>query len=72
MPDFPGYDLLIFNQTASDLGGDYCDAMLMKDGKLLVAIGDVSGHGTASALLMTMAKAVVYLAVKSLTVVCEL
>ncbi|MBF0498889.1 MAG: SpoIIE family protein phosphatase [Candidatus Riflebacteria bacterium] len=60
MPVIPGYEVDLVNLTASDLGGDYCDAMRMKDGRLLVLIGDVTGHGVSSALLMAMAKAAVF------------
>lgn len=60
MPKVAGYEIDLVNITASDLGGDYCDALRMKDGRLLVLIGDVTGHGVSSALLMAMAKAAVF------------
>ncbi|MBP7634185.1 SpoIIE family protein phosphatase [Candidatus Ozemobacteraceae bacterium] len=59
LPDIPGWDFDIFNLTASDLGGDYCDLVLLQNGTLLFLLGDVTGHGAGSALLMVMVKAAV-------------
>ncbi|PKL47760.1 MAG: hypothetical protein CVV42_12115 [Candidatus Riflebacteria bacterium HGW-Riflebacteria-2] len=44
---------------AADLGGDYCDFLSLPDGRWLMVIGDVTGHGVSSALVTTMIKAVV-------------
>jgi HAMP domain-containing protein len=60
VPSLAGYEIETFIRTASDLGGDYFDVVPMEDGKLLVVIGDVTGHGVSSALLVAMAKAVVF------------
>ncbi|NLI79093.1 MAG: SpoIIE family protein phosphatase [Candidatus Riflebacteria bacterium] len=51
----------IFGTTtsASELGGDYYDLQVLPDGRMLVLIGDVSGHGVPAALVMAMAKALV-------------
>jgi len=35
------------------VGGDFFDAMVLPDGRLVVALGDVSGHGVAASVLMT-------------------
>jgi sigma-B regulation protein RsbU (phosphoserine phosphatase) len=35
------------------VGGDFFDAMVLADGRLVVALGDVSGHGVAASVLMT-------------------
>lgn len=45
--------------SATELGGDYYDLQTLPDGRLLVLIGDVSGHGVPAALVMAMAKALV-------------
>ncbi|MCX6161322.1 MAG: SpoIIE family protein phosphatase [Ignavibacteriae bacterium] len=37
---------------ADDVGGDYYDYFMLGSGKLTIAIGDVSGHGLSSALMM--------------------
>ena len=42
--------------SASQVGGDYCDAIALPDGRYAVAVGDVSGHNVAAGLLMSMLK----------------
>lgn len=49
--------LSAFSQPFSRVGGDYFDFFIDNNGKLLVFIGDVSGHGVSAALIMAMAKA---------------
>ncbi|HOY65802.1 MAG TPA: SpoIIE family protein phosphatase [Candidatus Ozemobacteraceae bacterium] len=43
-------------QTATELGGDYFDYFEIGEGRVVILIGDVAGHGAGSALLMAMAK----------------
>ena len=38
------------------VGGDFFDAIALPDGRLVVALGDVSGHGIAASVLMTAAQ----------------
>jgi hypothetical protein len=45
--------------AASELGGDYFDLRSLADGKMMILIGDVSGHGVGAALVMAMAKVLV-------------
>ncbi|HUV35643.1 MAG TPA: SpoIIE family protein phosphatase [Patescibacteria group bacterium] len=42
---------------ASEVAGDYFDFRLLDDGRLVVVIGDVSGHGLPAGILVSMAKA---------------
>lgn len=51
MPQIEGYDIAAWNQPADQTGGDYYDWQPLQDGKILVALGDVTGHGIGSALL---------------------
>ncbi|HQG28154.1 MAG TPA: SpoIIE family protein phosphatase [Candidatus Ozemobacteraceae bacterium] len=44
---------------ATQTGGDYYDFFPMPDGRLMVLIGDVSGHGVGAAMVMAMAKSLV-------------
>jgi serine phosphatase RsbU (regulator of sigma subunit) len=44
-------------QPASQCGGDWWTYHDMKDGKVLVVIGDVTGHGVPSAMITAAAKA---------------
>ena len=57
-PDVPGWDLVGMNVPCRTVGGDYYDFAL-QEGRLLVALGDVSGKGTGAALLMTVLRAAV-------------
>jgi hypothetical protein len=43
-------------QPGGFLGGDFFDAMVLSDGRLAVALGDVSGHSAAASVLMTAAQ----------------
>ncbi|PKL44611.1 MAG: hypothetical protein CVV41_04405 [Candidatus Riflebacteria bacterium HGW-Riflebacteria-1] len=45
-------------RTMTNLGGDYFDMIPLDDGKVLVFIGDATGHGIPAALSMAMAKAI--------------
>jgi sigma-B regulation protein RsbU (phosphoserine phosphatase) len=40
-------------EAARDVGGDFFDVLTMDDGRVFVAIGDVSGKGMPAALFMT-------------------
>lgn len=53
----PGLSVLADFQPLAALGGDYYDYFSMPDGRSAVAVGDVSGHGLPTGLLVAMAKA---------------
>ncbi len=53
----PGIALLAEFLPLAELGGDYYDYFSMPDGRSAVAVGDVSGHGLPTGLLVAMAKA---------------
>jgi serine phosphatase RsbU (regulator of sigma subunit) len=55
-PKVPGYDLVGSNHPSRTVGGDSYD-FIVEDGRLLLALGDVSGKGTGAALLMTVLRA---------------
>jgi phosphoserine phosphatase RsbU/P len=57
-PIVPGYGLVGSNRPCRTVGGDYYDFSL-NQGRLLLALGDVSGKGTGAALLMTVLRAAV-------------
>ena len=46
-------------QPADEVGGDYFDIFPLDRGKLIVAVGDVAGHGLPTGLLMAMLKSAV-------------
>jgi len=53
----PGFDIGGAAYPADQTGGDYFDFIPMPDGCLGIAVGDVSGHGLASALMMAETRA---------------
>ena len=53
----PGLSVLAEFQPVAALGGDYYDYFSMPDGRSAVTVGDVSGHGLPTGLLVAMAKA---------------
>ncbi|MFH1965154.1 MAG: SpoIIE family protein phosphatase [Acidobacteriota bacterium] len=52
-----GFDIAAAAFPACETGGDYFDFLRMPDGCLGIAIGDVSGHGFGSALIMAETRA---------------
>ena len=44
-------------ESVAEIGGDYYDYLSTPDGRIAIAIGDVSGHGLPTGLLVAMAKA---------------
>jgi sigma-B regulation protein RsbU (phosphoserine phosphatase) len=57
LPEIAGLDYFGFCRTALGVGGDYYDFLALTDGKLGVALGDVSGKGIAAALTMASLQA---------------
>ena len=51
----PGLDLAATNVSARELGGDFYDFLPYGEGRLAIALGDVSGKGTAAALYGSLA-----------------
>jgi len=53
-----GYDIAGICIPALEVGGDYYDFFQLGDGKIGVAIGDVSGKGVPAAIYMTLTKGI--------------
>ena len=55
-PTLAAFDIAARYLPAEDdfgeIGGDWYDAFLLPDGRVMLAVGDVSGHGLSSARLM--------------------
>ncbi len=54
-PQIPGWDIAGFSHPADATGGDFFDYLDVGDGRLTVAVGDVSGHGLGPAILAASA-----------------
>jgi serine phosphatase RsbU (regulator of sigma subunit) len=52
-----GVRIVAHVQSVAEIGGDYYDYLPTPDGRLAVVVGDVSGHGLPTGLLVAMAKA---------------
>ncbi|HUM01209.1 MAG TPA: PP2C family protein-serine/threonine phosphatase, partial [Thermoanaerobaculia bacterium] len=55
-PDLPGTSIASHYRAATEIGGDYFDFLPVPGGKLGLVLGDVSGHGLTSGIVMAMAK----------------
>jgi PAS domain S-box-containing protein len=53
-PDLPGFDIAGDAFAAAFAGGDYYDYLPLRDGSLLLVIGDASGHGLGPAMVMVL------------------
>ena len=56
-PQISGFDIAGWNQPADDTGGDYFDWKVQADGKLVVSLADVTGHGIGPALVAAICHA---------------
>jgi len=53
-----GLDIAGFMEPANEVGGDYYD-VVQQDGRIKIGIGDVTGHGLESGMVMLMAQTAV-------------
>lgn len=55
----PGLDVAAYMEPAAEVGGDYYDVLRGADGKVRIGIGDVTGHGLESGVVMLMTQSAV-------------
>jgi phosphoserine phosphatase RsbU/P len=60
-PTLQGFDIAGTSIYCDETGGDYYDFITIEADRLAVVVGDVSGHGVSSALLMATARAFIML-----------
>lgn len=53
-PQIKGYFIESIYRPAAEVGGDFFQVILLKSGRALVAIGDVSGKGLRAAMIVSM------------------
>lgn len=58
-PDTESFAVCASMKSATDVGGDFYDWFLVDETHLAVIIGDVSGHGMAAAMFMTLSKTLI-------------
>ncbi len=51
-PKAEGYQFFDFYEAANQVGGDFYDYVVLRDGRVAVVLADVSGKGVAAALVM--------------------
>jgi sigma-B regulation protein RsbU (phosphoserine phosphatase) len=57
IPSLDGFDIATFNQSSTDVGGDYYDFIPLGDQRWGLVIADVVGKGIAAALLVSAIRA---------------
>jgi serine phosphatase RsbU (regulator of sigma subunit) len=57
MPQVAGFDVAAWNKPADQTGGDYYDWQALPDGRVVVGLADVTGHGIGPALLAAVCRA---------------
>jgi serine phosphatase RsbU (regulator of sigma subunit) len=50
----PGVETFGLSRPANTVGGDFYDILPLKDGRVVIALGDVAGKGSPAALLMAL------------------
>lgn len=70
-PDIGWVELAAASLPATEVGGDYYDYFRLSNAQLALVIGDVSGHGLASGLLLSGVRSCLYLLEKDLAAPVE-
>jgi phosphoserine phosphatase len=60
LPRIAGYELATWWAANEAIGGDYCDVIGLKDGRVALTIADVSGHGLGPSLIMASLRAALH------------
>ena len=56
MPSVKNYEVAVFMETATEVGGDYYDYSIGNNGELVIAMGDATGHGMKAGIMVASAK----------------
>lgn len=56
-PRPPGYEIAHSYRTANEIGGDYYDFLELDGRRMILTVGDASGHGIGAGLLMAISNA---------------
>jgi len=56
-PRIPGFELAGWNLAADQTGGDYFDWLELPDGRTIMTLADVAGHGIGPALIVAVCRA---------------
>ena len=64
VPRLAGYDLAGWSRPANQTGGDIFDIIAMDGNRLMLLLGDATGHGVGPALSVTQVRAMLRMAVR--------
>jgi hypothetical protein len=56
LPQLPNLDIAVYMKTATEVGGDYYDFNIDGNGTLTVLVGDATGHGMMSGMMVSIMK----------------
>jgi serine phosphatase RsbU (regulator of sigma subunit) len=56
IPRLANFEIAVCSKPATEVGGDYYDFHLAKDGTLTIAIGDATGHGMKAGIMVATMK----------------
>lgn len=56
LPQIPNLDIAVYMKTATEVGGDYYDFNVDENGTLTVVVGDATGHGMMSGMMVSIIK----------------
>jgi serine phosphatase RsbU (regulator of sigma subunit)/DNA-directed RNA polymerase subunit N (RpoN/RPB10)/ketosteroid isomerase-like protein len=56
LPQLKNYEIAVYMQTATEVGGDYYDFNVDEDGTLTTVVGDATGHGMRAGTIVTITK----------------
>lgn len=56
MPSMKHFEIAVFMETATEVGGDYYDYSIGNNGELVIAMGDATGHGMKAGIMVASAK----------------
>ncbi len=56
LPQLPHFDIAVHMKTATEVGGDYYDFNIDINGTLTVVLGDATGHGMMSGMMVSIMK----------------
>jgi phosphoserine phosphatase RsbU/P len=64
VPRLAGYDMAGWSRPANETGGDIFDIIAMDGNRLMLLLGDATGHGVGPALSVTQVRAMLRMAVR--------
>ena len=70
-PIVEGYEFQGISFSCYEIGGDYYDFIQRPNGNMMIALGDVSGKGTAAALLMSSLHAAIHAQISAKSTLAE-